>query len=1407
MACFLSQPQPQGPLRDLQGKLSEEVRALSGIALAQFRECGVALGRLMDAQEKDSREKLDCILADAYAGLARNLAVLRQRLGDEMHQALEATQAPLWSAAVAARSLPSDASVAARSPPAQEVASSPGPGFPLFAQGEQGEGDSFGPLHQNVLLSCLSSLAEVAPGQGGSWGKSEEDRRVEQVLQKVLNSSEGAPESSASGDPPPVARFNVEFTTAQLRRMQRAVRDRDPEVAGAQGLLQDTLDRYSELAKAMVAAYGDESVLRASPAEVAQHETLLGLVRELRELWRDAGALLEASRRADLLALERVRVRHRKVVLNAFRKGGDEAAAVVLARLALVDEMLEDPSERRFTKSVPLMMRKPYELVEGIVARLGAGGADAPARQPHRRRRWLRCPHCTTHVVVAGEVWCQLMHRFLYAEAAFDPLSVLGQEPLTQREFRILSVLLELQMSERTCNVVYESAVDLTREITGNAVPGQATVAGLQELVLRYGERGSGDLGIVVSAALSAAWVGVHAMHEELRSPQRQKERARRRSQVEVEDDKVRKALKARATKRKSIFTRPRMGGREPSPGWDEPDMPGKTSGGRHKKGFTAAIARALGKDPSAASGQPLEQSAQRAKASAPMVCQRCLSGDMPTFPHVSVGVLSRDNLARAGSAEPGGPAPAAPDLGTAAPPREATGPDEGTTVHSAASLAQADMGDEVIEEQFGEDMVLSMATSVLANSILLCKDERGAYFRWLARIVLYSSTSVLERSDATPQLREATLHGHQTGNVLPGKKREPHLAREPGLGESLPALTLSKPSTPMHPATIATGLARAAASHGGRESEAVEDQQADPALPEPILKALRHDCGLSHPNDKRDDKLESPADALPARSLARGLGVREARRNMTVQMFDDVQDRFAKGGTSFAHRLKRKARAARLMVQLRALNVDAHAIAGLQRELQAVAESTVPSFTGAILLGGAARAAQFLLKPNGIRQRRRSTDSSRPPSQLSHTNKGARELPRGLGGAPAEETGLVTAAEVIQLSSSSALQCYDQVGFGCPVAQQRAAAALQFLERQVFPQAPAGGGAVQRAPSSRGTAAGFPRPLSPTVASRRRRGEKLQELTRSIAPLLLPADVARKMVDRHGQEDGDPVRRGRSIRNTEDRTVAFQEVQGGAGDEEAQGTALQRPEPGCDAPGPSAAPASPSAARSPRGDQHRSRRPRALAHLAQCVSDTEASPADDAPVRPLARTPPQPPPLGPKSASSPCLSRPPCLEKAQYAFAESSTEWHPEVRGLLDTVSTRGQLLRSTVSARGAWARRSGAPKGQRSSGAKLPAVAKAERRGGGGAVAFRDRVLTDGWRAKFTPEPWGADRPKSRALQPQVELASGRPLSRSTPGSRPGRSLSTTGSLGGLERGSSPLWAPAPRLPGPAAQQRGGP
>ena len=47
----------------------------------------------------------------------------------------------------------------------------------------------------------------------------------------------------------------------------------------------------------------------------------------------------------------------------------------------------------------------------------------------------------------------------------------------------------------------------------------------------------------------------------------------------------------------------------------------------------------------------------------------------------------------------------------------------------------------ELQDREFGEDAVMAWATAGLASSIVLRKNEHGAYFRWLARTVLYNAS------------------------------------------------------------------------------------------------------------------------------------------------------------------------------------------------------------------------------------------------------------------------------------------------------------------------------------------------------------------------------------------------------------------------------------------------------------------------------------------------------------------------------------------------------------------------------------------------------------------------------------------------------------------------------------------
>ncbi|CAJ1341240.1 unnamed protein product, partial [Effrenium voratum] len=101
--------------------------------------------------------------------------------------------------------------------------------------------------------------------------------------------------------------------------------------------------------------------------------------------------------------------------------------------------MLLPQHERRLTAEMPFTMDKPYRLCQNVIQRLDRLGMV----NARRRRRWLRCPHANMRVVLAGEVWRQLMERYLNADPAFEPLNACIDVPLSLREFRIASAFLE----------------------------------------------------------------------------------------------------------------------------------------------------------------------------------------------------------------------------------------------------------------------------------------------------------------------------------------------------------------------------------------------------------------------------------------------------------------------------------------------------------------------------------------------------------------------------------------------------------------------------------------------------------------------------------------------------------------------------------------------------------------------------------------------------------------------------------------------------------------------------------------------------------------------------------------------------------------------------------------------------
>merc|ERR1740117_763635 len=236
-------------------------------------------------------------------------------------------------------------------------------------------------------------------------------------------------------------------------------------------------------------------MLQATPSSVTKHELILGLVKELRTLWRDAGASLATpDRQADLVALDQIRRRHLKIVTRAMREGGIEVATVVLARLALVEEMLE-PASKRLTGEVPWDLQRPYNVVASSLVNLTQGRS----MHPLRRRRWLQCPHAPIYAVLGGEVWRQTLKRFSSVDVAWDPLSQCLRFPLTQHEFRLALCLMEISLSERVAMLMYEGVTDLA-----GAGSTEGNLKSFVHLVNYFGQKGSGDVGIAVKTAAAA---------------------------------------------------------------------------------------------------------------------------------------------------------------------------------------------------------------------------------------------------------------------------------------------------------------------------------------------------------------------------------------------------------------------------------------------------------------------------------------------------------------------------------------------------------------------------------------------------------------------------------------------------------------------------------------------------------------------------------------------------------------------------------------------------------------------------------------------------------------------------------------------------------------------------------------
>lgn len=1044
--------------------VSPEVVSLAGMVLTHLRSISLVL-------EQSERTDLEA-MEKVYSGLASGLASLRRRLGTEAQRVLQASQDPLQDAAKAASSLGVSVSQS------HQGWASVKEKFAVHARSEEEKialkADSFARLHQATLLSCISSFAELGT-RGDAQGLEEHtEQRVQRLLDSILHDAEKPTWSEAEADDgESLAPWHVEFTSNQLRAMQDAVQSGIPKVVGAQTLMQDTLNGYAQLSSALGLSYTVEKALRANPAKIREHEALVELVLQLQEAWRDSGALLTESRQADLVALERTRTRHSRLVIRAYRIGGEEMATMVLARLLLVDEMLLPPAKRRLTGEMPFTMDKPYRLCQAVISGLEqAGRVNA-----RRRRRWLRCPHANMRVVLAGEVWRQLMERHLNTEAAFDPLNACMDLPLSLREFRIAASFLEVNLAERVAGLLYEVCADMTGS------NGEATLYSLQKVLARFGARGCGQWG---KAAELAAYQLKHAPLAPPRSalpveeatpgkPQAPSGRRMSSSMVSTQVAELASELKADQAPPSKLATpeaRPvSRGSRRMSSSMAAPEVAdlaselksseaaapskvetpelGRRSSNRRMSNSlpanqVAELAQELKveekveptKVPTASTVSHHGPVAQPAPLT-PMVCPRCLKGDLPTFPYVSVGELTRSHVTAA-------------DAPLVSPP--VTASDLHSSCASGSDNFEGELSpdDPQVAQELGEDIILSWATGVLTDGIVLCKDERGDYFRWLARIVLYDMLDedvLQERAKSREESRptsKANKGGKRTSFVMAMSATATANSDEkrPSVSEntsrppeaSRPATSVSLASL-ISNITDSTHKAQVTQKKQADQVQQMKEAERDWSIPIPdvYLARMRVDLGV-----KSADHDASIAAAL--RNVV-GEEATARRRSIANNML------LAYGSGAEFQQQKRAEREVEMIQRLQSL-VQESEVQALKKELAAAAQAIPTSPT--LLVGGAAQLAQRILVPRlrapVVRQEQdEQANLKQALAEMRKDGRSAADL-----AAHAEVRRM--AKEIVHLSAKNATQCYNHAGFEEEDRKNQVAAALRLLEHELFP-------------------------------------------------------------------------------------------------------------------------------------------------------------------------------------------------------------------------------------------------------------------------------------------------------------------------------------------------------------------
>mmetsp|Transcript_8030 Transcript_8030/g.17936 ORF Transcript_8030/g.17936 Transcript_8030/m.17936 type:complete len:1503 (+) Transcript_8030:131-4639(+) len=1059
--------------------IAKETSTICRIVLSHMRSVGVAIERL--SGEGEPRHISLTAVKESYSPLAAALTCLRTRIATEtgafMHRLQDTIHVPAQSAHELEGGSPTRqlrqerlplalVPVRTKSGKLTDEQSLP-PVTPV--------GNHFSYLQESTLLAGIASLAEfVGQPHASSADSPLGDGNEADVAQPATAGLEHTV-------------WNVAFTISQLRSMQKAVNDMVPAVEGAQAVFKKCLETYESCSNAMQRAYGDLRAVRATPVVLAGHEALLELVQSLQGMWGDAGAILAPLRQQDLLAVERVRTRHQKIVMQALNTGGQAAAAVVLAKLLLLEELTLPPSQRQLTEEVPWDLVKPYEMLREVVVHITtrhrhSSKKSTDEREPKpdllnisraRIMQWLRCPHIGSNTVLAGEVQSQLLERFQTVDAAFEPLlGVCGKARLTLREFRMALCFLELSFNERIVAMLYDTVSE--------AAGGEATLDAMFELVTRNAGGGGGASHGPAAASSSAGFRGFQPHHKA-----------------------------AGAQVQGGSF----MGSsfEDSHSDWDQP-RPRRTRGGG-------------GDLDSSLSNSQQHFHAPKVQPMAGMACPRCLRGSVPVVPHVSIQDLHRQ--ISAGSSQ---------SSAASTPKYQPT--EVLHSGHTFADILQM-QATERAHREYGEDIVISWATAVLTQVTLLRDNTRGKYFRWLAHIALYAvreaASSGHEPEGSMSDSRQGfDWLGRGRGDVLEAGRRSilsnssdvAAAAARRYTAAAAPAPALSKARHTMLPNLKAPGQqqVQAAAARGTVITAAIPV-----VVTKPTQKPSRFTAPVpAEDSDPEPDILEASEQSLvlpdnASNALRVDLGLPSKNERASSRSAQQSKESTGEAGQKQQNNLsslraRRRGRELRLLAALRNLNVPEADLWQLQKELTQVAEVAGPSPSGVILVGGAARVAQtILMKGISLRQpttfsapqpvvRRpittsdgsdRVTERLLPSRQTAMTMSGSSFYPRSDGRSHlaklADEGGNDQADRIIKSSLTHQHFCYK----GCGYQQQSAevASALRYLEARLT-----------------GTQA----LASHTPAAER--PETLQE----VLPLLLPKSTAKRLLAQAHREKVD---------------------------------------------------------------------------------------------------------------------------------------------------------------------------------------------------------------------------------------------------------------------------------------------